>query len=205
MAVKKQNFEGVKAVTPTFRASYLNIFTPKAYEEGAPEKYSVQMIFDKKKTDLGPLKKKMLEAAQGAWGKDKAKWPKNFNWPFRDGDDMPEDMAEGQKAIYAGSVYCNADSKNPPGVYDQKRNEIIDQREIFSGCYCRASLFMVPYQDVGGRGTSGRSGIKLYLQGIQLIEKGEPLGRANARDDFEDVESESGGDFGDADDDDGGF
>ena len=192
----KNQFEGAKVVTPTFRASFLNVFTPKSFKDAqgneGPEKYSVQMLFDKEGVDLTPFKKKLKECAVKAWGKDEKKWPKNFSWPFNDGDDMSDDMAEQQKKIYAGHVYCNADSKNPPGIYDQKKQDIdvTEKRRIYSGCFCKASLFVVPYQDVGGK--KGRSGLKLYLQGIQLVEKGEPLGNTGSRDDFEVIESEEG-------------
>lgn len=179
----------MKVKTPLFRASYLTVFTPRAFEDGAEEKYSVQMLFDKKKTDLSEFKKKLQAVAVKAWGKDKAKWPKNFRWPFKDGDEMPDDMAESQKEIYAGMIYCSADSKRPPGVYDQRLEEITNPREFYSGCYAYASLFMVPYENVGGR--DGRSGIKLYLQGIQLAKKGENLGGANAKSDFEELPDES--------------
>lgn len=203
----KNRFEGVKARTPTFRASFMNIFTPKAFEEGADEKYSVQMLFDKEGVDLTPLKKKMKEAAIKAFGKDEKKWPKNFSWPFNDGDDTPEDWDDSKKEIYAGHLYCSADSKNPPGIYDQKKEDMDEtqKREIYSGCYCQASLYMVPYQDVGGRGNKGRSGIKLYLQGIQLVKKGEPLGNVGSRDDFEVIENEDGDTDSADEDDDGGF
>ena len=189
----KKKFEGIKAVTPTFRASYLNVFEPKAIRDDAPEKFSVQMIFDKKRTDLTELKKKMKSIAVAAWGKDEKKWPKNFRWPFKDGDQTSGDMEEKQAAIYAGQLYCNADSKNQPGIYDQDKNDILDKREFFSGCYARASLFMVPYENVGGKGADGRSGIKLYLQGIQLVKKGEKLGGGDSRGDFETIENEEGG------------
>lgn len=204
MAQKKERkkFEGIKAVTPTFRASWLTVFEPRAFEEGADPKYSVEMLFDKEATDLSELKKKMTLICEKAWGKDKAKWPKNFKWPFKDGDDMPEDVKEETAEIYKGHLYARADSKQPPGLFDEQRNDIMDKRELFSGCFCRASLFMVPYENVGGR--DGRSGIKLYLQGIQRVKKGEPFGGGgSSREDFDDVESSEPG-FGE-DDDNGGF
>ena len=168
-------------MTPTFRASFLTVFEPRAYEDGDP-KYSVEMLFHKKKTDLTDLKKKMGECAAKAWGPDKKKWPPNFKWPFKDGDEK-EDAGE----VYAGHLYARCDSNKPPGIFDQDKNDILDKREFVSGDYARASVFMVPYENVGGK--DGRSGIKLYLQGIQLVKKGEPLGRS-ARDDFDTVESD---------------
>jgi hypothetical protein len=206
----KKKFEGAKARTPTFRACFLNVFQPKAFKDDqgneGKEKYSVQMLFDKEAVDLTDLKKKMKGVAVKAWGKDEKKWPKNFSWPFNDGDDMPEDMDDAQKEIYAGMVYCNADSIQPPGIYGANPKDSSDDptpQDLFSGCYCQASLFMVPYQDIGGRGNKGRSGIKLYLQGIQLIEKGERLGSGASRDDFEAVENEDGDSDSSDDDDDG--
>ncbi len=190
---KKANkqFEGMKAMTPTFRASYLTVFKPRAFEEGADEKFSVEMLFHKKQSDLTDLKAKMQACAVGAWGKDKTKWPKNFRWPFKDGDEK-EDAGE----AYAGHVYARCDSKKPPGIFDQSREDIINEREFVSGDYARASLFMVPYENIGGKHPEGRSGIKLYLQGIQLIKKGEPLGAAGNRNDFEVVENDEGGESG---------
>lgn len=181
---KRKKFEGIKVVTPVFRASYLTVFEPKAYEDGEP-KFSVEMLFDEKKSDLSEMRDKMKKVCEAAWGKDKAKWPKNFRLPFKKGDEK-EDASE----HYAGVIFARADSKNQPGIFDQEKNDILDKREIFSGCFCRASLFMVPYENIGGKGDSGRSGIKLYLQGIQLIKKGEAFGNTGSRDDFGTVEND---------------
>lgn len=188
----RKKFEGIKALTPTFRASFLTVFEPRAFEEGAEPKYSVEMLFSKKGSDLTELKKKMKAVCVAAWGKEESKWPKNFRWPFKDGDDMPEDMKESSKEIYAGHLIARADSKQPPGIYDETREDIIDKREFYSGCYARASLYMVPYENVGGR--DGRSGVKLYLQGIQRVKKGEALGGNGAREDFDDVTDDQNGD-----------
>lgn len=202
---QRKEFEGAKIITPTFRASYLTVFEPRAYEEGAEPKYSVEMLFDAEKTDLTKFKKEVQALCIKAWGKDKAQWPKNFRWPWKNGDEK-EDAA----AHYKGTIYARADSKRAPGIYDQKRNDIMDKRELYSGCFCRASLFAVPYENIGGKGADGRSGIKFYLQGIQLVEKGESFERSS-RDDFDELETPDqdtsvnddfgGGDDGDDDDD----
>jgi len=200
-ATPRKKFEGVKVTTPTFRASFMNVFTPQAYEDG-PEKYSVEMLFDKKKTDLKPMRAKLKEICVTAWGKDEKKWPKNFRWPFKDGDDrdsFTEDAPEERLETYSGHLFCRADSLNQPGIYDQNKEDIMDKNEIFSGCYCKASLFAVPYANVGGRGADGRSGVKLYLQGVQLVAVGEKLGGSDSRDDFEVIENEDD-DSGDSDD-----
>jgi hypothetical protein len=186
MAKQGKKFEGIKAITPTFRASFLNVFEPKAYEDGEP-KFSVDMLFHKKKSDLKEFRKKMKDAGALAWGTDEKEWPKNFTWPVNDGDERDD-----KNAAYAGHVSVRADSKNPPGIYDQNKEDIMDKREIYSGCFCKASVFMVPYENIGGKFPKGRSGIKLYLQGIQLVKKGDPLGNVGSRNDFEVIENEDG-------------
>lgn len=185
MAKEKKQFEGVKFTTPVFRASFLTVFEPRAFEDGEP-KYSVEMLFHETKSDLTDFKKKLYQVAESAWGKDTKLWPKNFRFPFKKGDDK-DDAGE----AYAGHLYARADSKRQPGIYDQEKNDIISKNEFVSGDYARASLFMVPYENIGGKGPDGRSGIKLYLQGIQLYKKGEPLGAAgSSRNDFDEVKNE---------------
>lgn len=195
----RKKFEGIKVVTPVFRASYLTVFEPKAYEDG-PEKYSVECLFDKDKADLDDMKAKMKKIAVMAWGKDKAKWPKNFRWPFKDGDEK-EDASE----HYANHIYLRADSLQPVGIFDQEKNDIMDKREIYSGCYCKASLYMVPYENIGGKGSEGRSGIKCYLQGVQLIKTGEAFGNQGGKNDFEVEDNDEGDDTDSDSDDDYGF
>lgn len=183
----KKKFEGVKAMTPIFRASYMQVFQPKAFNDTAKPKYSVEMLFHKTKTDLTEFRGKMQLAAVKAWGKDKAKWPKNFRWPFKDGE---EEQDKGEH--YKGHVFARAETGEsyPPGIYDQQKNDIMDKRSFVSGDYACASVFLEPYENVGGK--DGRSGIKIYLRGIQLVKKGEPFGAAGNRDDFSVVEGEDG-------------
>lgn len=196
---QRKKFEGIKAITPTFRTSYMHVHEPKAFEDGEP-KYSVEMLYSEKASDLTDLKKKMQIVAVKAWGSDKAKWPKNFRWPFKKGDEK-----DGGDDHYKGHVYARADSKQPPGVFDENKDDIIDKREFASGDYARASVFMVPYENIGGKHPEGRSGIKIYLQGIQRIKKGERFGNQGNRDDFEVVENEEAGETSDDTADDMGF
>lgn len=196
----RRQLEGAKFLTPTFRASFMNVFEPKAFEDGDDEKYSVDMLWNKKKSDLSAFKKKIDELAVKAWGKDKAKWPKNYRPPFKDGDEKEDAEA------YAGHVYAKADSTQPPGIYNEDKEDIINKREFVSGDFARASIYIQPYENVGGKGLEGRSGMKFYLQGIQRVKKGEPLGVTNSKNDFEVVENEEGESSDDTEDEeDGGF
>ena len=53
-----------KVVLTNVRLSYANLFTPKAIQEGAQEKYSVSLIIDKNDTETVDLVKKAIENAK---------------------------------------------------------------------------------------------------------------------------------------------
>ena len=66
-------------------------------------------------------------------------------------------------------------------------NDIIDKSELYSGCYGRVSIMPAAYN------VDGNKGIKFYLNNVQKLAEGEPLGGAgasNASDDFTAVEDD---------------
>ena len=66
-----------------------------------------------------------------------------------------------------------------PGIVDKDVNPILDQSELYSGCYGRASITFYAYN------ANGNKGIACGLQNLQKLEDGEPLGgKSNAADDF---------------------
>lgn len=177
MSTKQKAIEAKKCMTPEFRVSFPNVFKAKAFEDQEP-KFSVVMLFDKKKADLTPLKKAVAYAAQEKWGADKAKWPKNLRMPFRDGEEK-SDM-DG----YAGHTFVSASSKQAPGVVDQQRNIITEaDQSFYAGCYARATLIAFAYDKAGNRGVS------FSLQNLQKLRDGQPFsGRKKAEDEFDAVE-----------------
>ena len=160
------------------RASYLHAFEPDSIN-GSDPKYSVSLIIDKKDTDLIAKIKKAVEQAKedgkSKWG---GKIPANLKLPLRDGDlDRPEDEA------YAGAYFINANSKQAPQVVDRNVQPILDQSELYSGCYIRASVTFYAYN------SNGNKGIAAGLGNIQKVRDGEPLGsRMNAKDEFDAVD-----------------
>ena len=60
--------------------------------------------------------------------------------------------------------------------------EILDQSEVYSGCYARANISFYAYN------TNGNKGIACGLNAIQKIRDGEPLGgtRVSVEDAFGD-------------------
>ena len=122
---------------------------------------------------IGKVRAAIEAASQSGaalWG---GKVPAGLKSPLRDGDtdrDAPE---------YKGHYFINANSKLKPGVVDAAVNPILDQSEIYSGCYGRVSLNFFPYNANGNRG------IGAGLQNVQKLADGEPLsGRSRAEDDF---------------------
>ena len=82
---------------------------------------------------------------------------------------------------YANSYFLNANSVTQPGIVDADRQPILDQNEVYSGCYGRASLTFYAFN------RSGNRGIACGLNNLQKIRDGEPLdGHTRAKDDFAD-------------------
>ena len=165
-----------KVMTPEFRVSYPSIFKPRAFADGMEPKFSLVMLFDKK-TNISSLKKLAAEAVAEKWP-DKAKRPKNLKNPFRDGADRPD------TAGYEGCIFVAASSKQKPGVVDANVQPIIDESEVYAGCYCRATVTCYAYDQMGNRG------VAFGLQNIQKLRDGEAFsGKSKAEDDFEVVDS----------------
>ena len=164
-----------KVVTGKVRFSYLHVWEPTAIEEGQDKKYSVSLIIPKSDKDTLLRIKKAIDAATEA-GKVRfgGKTPSNLKTPLRDGDvERPEDES------YAGSYFLNANCKTKPGVVDQNLSPIIDQDELYSGCYGRASITFYAFN------TSGNKGIACGLNNLQKLKDGESLGgRSTAESDF---------------------
>lgn len=176
--------ETIKVLTPKFRVSFPNVFTPKAIQEGQEPFYSVQMLFPKEFDNEADAEqfKQMRRAVQKAivnkWGKDKAKWPANMRLPFRDGTEK-----EGFDGYGPDVIFVNAKSKMKPGIVDQRRKDIENEDDFYAGCYARATLTTYAYNKMGN------IGVAFGLQNLQFMADGEPFsGRTKASDDFDVVE-----------------
>ena len=169
-----------KVVIPC-RISFANIFEAKSIN-GGEAKYSVSCLIPKedKKTLLAIHKAVEAAKEDGKTRKWGGKIPANLKTPLRDGDiDRPEDEA------YADSMFLNANSKQAPQIVDRQVQPILDQSEVYSGCYGRVSITFYAYN------SNGNKGIAAGLGNVQKLRDGEPLGsRANAKDEFEAVDAE---------------
>ena len=173
------NTNPTKVIVPC-RFSYLHCWEPDSVNGGDP-KYSVSAIIDKKDTKTIEAIKAAIEQAKedsiSKWG---GKIPANLKLPLRDGDiDRPDDEA------YAGCYFFNANSRQAPQVVDARVQPILDQSEVYSGCYGKISVTFYGYNSNGNRGVAAGLG------NIQKLRDGESLGgRSTAADDFQTEEED---------------
>ena len=182
----QKNTNPTKVITgPQTRWSYANVWEAKSIN-GSDPKYSVSLIIPK---DDQKTVKKIKEAIQAAYKEGESKLKGNgksvpplkaIKTPLRDGDtDRPDDEA------YANAYFVNANSKNAPGIVDSDREPILDQSEVYSGCYGRASITFYAFN------SNGNKGIACSLNHLQKFADGEPLGgRTSAEEDFADDDYE---------------
>jgi hypothetical protein len=168
---------GVKVVTEEVRLSYVNLFEPKSIVEGGPLKYGVSVLIDKSNK---ALVKKIETAIQKTISEGQAvlKTTKGLSTPLRDGDE------EKDSEEYENCFFINVSNKNKPIVVDEDRQDIINPRDVYSGCYGRVSMTFFAYNK------AGKKGIGVSLNAVQKTGDGESLGggytRASVDEDFGD-------------------
>lgn len=165
-----------KVVTGKVRFSYLHVWEPTAIEEGQDKKYSASLIIPKSdKKTIAEIKKAIENAKEiGKNSKFGGKIPPTLKTPLRDGDEERPDDEN-----YKDSYFVNANAKTKPGIVDSQAKPILDQDEVYSGCYGRASITFYAFN------TSGNKGIACGLNHLMKLEDGEPLGgRSTAESDF---------------------
>lgn len=177
--MNSENANLTKVIVPC-RFSYLHCWEAEAVNGGDP-KYSVSAIISKSDTEtIGKIKNAIEQAKQDSVSKWGGKVPANLKLPLRDGDiDRPEDEA------YKDSYFFNANSRQAPQVVDKNVQAVLDQTEVYSGCYGRISVNFYGFNNNGNRG------IAAGLGNIQKLRDGEPLSsRSNAEEDFDSVEED---------------
>lgn len=168
-----------QVITGTVRLSYLNVWKPRAMAEGQEPKYSACLLIPKSDKDTIAKIKAACEAARLAsaplFG---GKVPATLKAPLHDGDgEMPNGGEYGPEA--KGMYVLNCSSKSQPGIVDRHVNPILDQTEVYSGCWGKVDLNFFCYS------VNGNKGVACGLNNIQKIRDDEPLGgRQNAKDVF---------------------
>ena len=162
--------DGNEMQTSKVRLSFPHLF--EKYEKS--DKYQATLIFDKDDKTLLAVMKKAIEAAKqiGKTSKWGGKIPSSIDSPIHDGDTQEYDG-------YEDSYYVTAKSSSKPKVTDAEGDEIFDQEDIYPGCYVRAVIKFLPYDNSG-------KGVCCILERIQKLEDGEPLGGNGGGSDFDD-------------------
>jgi hypothetical protein len=157
----------MKIMLKNVRLSYANVWEPRAMEEGQTPMYSVALLMGDTKDgreNIAKLEKAIDDTFKGGIPvKFGGTAPKVWHNPLYEGD---EDKGE----AYAGAMYINAKSKNKPGIVDKQVNPIIDQTEVYSGCYANVSVNLYAFN------VAGKKGVGIGLGNIQKLADGESLG-----------------------------
>ena len=177
----------IKVVTGAkTRWSYLHVWEPQTINGGKP-KYSVCLLIPKE--DLATVDA-VREAIRSAYAAGKAKLQGNsksvpplgaIKTPLRDGD--AEHPGE---SPYAGCFFLNANNTIRPQIVDAECQPILDQEDVYSGCYGRASISFYVFN------VNGNRGIACGLNSLQKLRDGDRLGGgpSSAAADFADLVSD---------------
>lgn len=168
-------------VTEPVRLAFPHLWTPQAIDplKPADKKYQAALLLPPD-TDLQPFAKCLKVAMVEKWGPDFELRPgKN---PIKRCDDRDPDKP--LAGYEPGWFFINTSSKFQPSVLDQKKQEILDERRVFGGCWCRFHLNAYAWtHPTGGRGVS------FGLNSVMLIREDARLGgRKDAREVFGEIE-----------------
>lgn len=183
-------------LTPEVRFLFPQLFEKKEVKDrsGRPtgkEVYSIALLLEPGQ-EKGPLTQALLQAA-------KAKWPNRdvvadikagkIRWPILSGEKEKAkaeekgkngDFYEGKKVIKAASIF-------DVGVVGPNKQDIINAKEVYSGCYGYVELKAEAYNAVM-EGTP--DGLKFYLQNVMKSRDGERLTGRTAADAFAGVQAQ---------------
>ena len=185
--IRMENLNGTR-VTVRGRLSYVHVFKPHAATPGAEEKFSTTILVPK--TDV-ETKQKIDAAIKSATELGVSeKWngvkPPTVPNPIWDGDGVKQNGEQFGPECKGHWVFtASAKADYPPQVVDRRVQPILDQSEIYSGCYANVAVNFFPYL------FAGKKGIGAGLGNIQKIKDGESLaGTRTAEQDFAVVDDE---------------
>lgn len=156
-----------RIVTPKARASYPHVFKPSAFQGEGEPKFSINLLVPKTNDEFIKNLRGLQDAATKALYPPTKK-PQNFEvWGITDGDETDDSAA-------AGCWVIKASNKSRPAIVDKDAVQIIDELEVYGGCYVRANINAKAY------GTASKGGVTLELNVVQKIADGEAFGGAAA-------------------------
>ena len=166
MAKAKTHF-----VLTNVRIDYPHFLTPYKSDFQDKEKYSCVILIDKKDTEqLKNLNLFLKQIAQWAMTErwNNIKPPEGF-MPLRDGDALRKGGTPYPES-YQGYYILNCSSTNAPGLRDEYKKEVTDERKFYPGCVCHISVDFFAYNKNGNKGITTR------LVNVMFVRDGERLG-----------------------------
>ncbi len=164
--------------TAIAKISYPNLFKPKLNTLSAKNQYSVDLLFSKNTNDIDVIKKAIETEIRESFP-DAIKNPaklKAIRNPIKDGDGTKEKTGEPYSSEYHGHWFITLKNERKPGVVDAKLQPIVNEEEIYGGCFGRASFTTYSYPKAGSKNQAIGRGVSLSLVNFQKVRDGEPLG-----------------------------
>jgi len=171
----------VKMMLKNVRLSYANLFEAKENKSG-DLRYSTALLIPKDHPQIDDLIANVNKVGEEKFGKKWETMVKKNGLPVKDAD---EDGSADDKPEYEGQFYINTSSKRRPQVVDRQVQPILDDSEIFSGCYANVSIAIFAFD------VPENKGVSFGLNNVQKVKEGERLGGApNADEEFEAMEDD---------------
>jgi Protein of unknown function (DUF2815) len=191
------------------RFSYLHVFRPHLNKESGRSEYSVQIMIPKANTeDVAAIKAAIAEQEKILW--PKGNLPPKYQYPLKDGDTHKSQKGEDRSVpghwlltsktdAYPRVKGSNDEDKtapvNPPpevagttrgtelGPNGKPKLELLTESQVKSGDWGRVSVNVKSY-------TTGNTGTSAFLNSLQKVQTGEPLGngRRSAASEFDDYD-----------------
>jgi hypothetical protein len=162
------------------RLSYANLFEARENQSG-DLRYSTALIIPKDHPQIDDLHALVDEVGEEKFGKKWASMRKKTD-PVHDAD---EDGKADDDPVYEGTFYINTSSKRKPQVVDRQVQPILDDSEIWSGCYANVSIAVFAFE------VPENKGVSFGLNNVQKVKEGERLGGApNADEEFEAIDDD---------------
>ena len=86
-------------------------------------------------------------------------------------------------------IFLNANSTREPAVIDRRAQPIMDQDEVYSGCYANVKLSFYPFN------SNGNQGVAVGLVAVQKVKDGERLAGGTGTEGFETLDADTDGGF----------
>lgn len=180
-----------KIILNNVRLSYEHIFTPSAFDDNQPAKYSATLIIPKDHKNLPEVKRALMEAGAEKFPSifTGSTWPRGMTCALKDADKDTDDagvtLAE-KNPEYAGCYVLKADSTRRPIVVDRNKAAVTEaDGVIYSGCFVNVSLAAAGYEF-----GKVKKGVKCYLNGVQFVRDGERFG-TDATSDFDALDGDA--------------